>query len=650
MSFTALNNAAVRMGRFVQNAVLAIALAACAPLALAEEEGEWMLNIEDKPIGALINTIAKITGRNFVVDPRVEAKVSVISQRPMKPDQLYEVFLSILAVHGFAAVDAGDVTKIVPDPNAKKLAGSEGAGGGDQVVTRVINVKNVPVAELIPVLRPLVPEQSHLAAYPPTNDIIISDRAGNMERLRGIVNRIDREDEDLVEVVELEHTTAIRAATTVRKMFSKQGQRGGDSNFKVIPDRRSNNVLLRGDKQARMRARKVIASIDTKGDGVGGDTRVVRLRYANAADLVEVLKGVAGNLKKEGQGAEGEKADETMIQADEATNSLVINAPPEIQDEFDRIIQRLDVRRPQVLIEAAIAEVSADAAAELGFQFGALDDEGNGFVGGTSFESAEQGSLANVINSISNDQAINPGSGLSVGVAELAGGTRFATLLRALSSDTDTNILSTPSLTTLDNQEAEIRVVQNVPFVTGSFTGAGEGDSSSDPFQTIEREDVGIILKVTPQINQGDSVMLDLEQEVSSVTQSTQAVDLITDKRSIKTQVLADDGNLIMLGGLLDEQTTEGREQVPLLGDIPGVGRLFSYRSSSSSKRNLMLFLRPHIIRNSESMTQRANDNYDYMRSRQMANREEGVDLLDDTRAPALPERKQPEIPVPYGR
>ena len=615
-----------------------------------------MLNIENKPISALINTVAEITGRNFVVDPRVQAEVSVISKRPMKPDQLYQVFLSILEVHGYAAVQAGDVTKIVPNPNAKQLGSTdEDGGGGDRVVTRVINVKNVPVAELIPVLRPLIPQEGHLAAYPPTNDVILSDRASNMERLRRIVNRIDRENEDFVEVIELENISATRAANAVSKMMANR--QGGGKALKILADRRSDKLLLRGDKQERLRARKVISSIDTKTDGGGGGTRVVKLRYAKAPDLVEVLQSVASNIQsKNAQSNNGGAANassgsqDVTIQADKATNSLVINAPPEVQEEFDRVIKRLDVRRPQVLIKAAIAEVSANKAAELGLQFGALRDGENGFAGGTSFESADQSNLANLVNAIDSDQPVNPGSGLSLGVAELANGTRFAALLRALASDTETNILSTPSLTTLDNQEAEIRVAQNVPFVTGQFTGAGEGSGSSDPFQTIEREDVGIILKVTPQINEGDSVRLDITQEVSNLSESSEAVDLITNTREVKTQVLADDGNLIMIGGLLDEQTSESQEQVPLLGDVPGLGELFKYRNSSSSKRNLMLFLRPHIIRSSDDMARRAKNNYDYMRSRQQTNRREGVSLLDDDLAPVLPEREQPEIPMPYER
>ena len=617
-----------------------------------QEQEKVTLNLEKEPIDALINTVAEITGRNFIVDPRVEAQVTLISKRGMEADQLYQVFLSILEVHGFSAVESGDVTKIVPSANAKQLGGARSEGTGDNIVTRVVSVDNVPVAELVPILRPLIPEQAHFAAYPPTNDLILSDRASNIDRLIGIVDRVDRKSDDKVEVIELEHASASTAVRKIQELQRSNNQRSRQSSLRVVADSRTNSVLMRGNEQARLRARTLIAQMDTPLKQTG-DTRVVDLQYASAGDIVEVLDGISDTVKSQtGEGdsgnARGDSGSDIQIQADESTNSLVISAPPDVQQEFDRIIQRLDVRRPQVLIEAAIAEVSADTATELGVQFAAQD--GDTGIGGTSFENAGSSNLANVLNSVDSGDPVNPGSGLSVGLAELAGGTRFAALLRALASDTDTNILSTPSLTTLDNQEAEIRVGEEVPFVTGSFTGAGEGSGSSDPFQTIEREDVGVILKVTPQINEGDSVLLEIDQEVSSVTESTQAVDLITSERTLNTEVLVDDGKLIMLGGLLDEQTTQTQQKVPLLGDVPGVGRLFRYKETESTKQNLMLFLRPHIIRNSEQMSRRARRNYESMRANQLAEREKGLQLMDDKRSPVLPDLENPELPPPYER
>lgn len=638
------------MRELMAGLLMALAVISASP---AQETEKVTLNLESEPIDALINTVAKITGRNFVVDPRVQAKVTLVSKRGMDADQLYEVFLSILQVHGFAAVESGDVTKIVPDANAKQLGGAGDAGGGDNIVTRVLSVENVPVSELVPILRPLIPEQAHFAAYPPTNDLILSDRASNIDRLTEIVNRVDRESDDKVEVVELDHASASKTARTVQELVRGQNQQSGRTSLKIVADQRTNSILMRGDKQARLRARTLIAHMDTPLEQTG-DTRVVDLQYASAGDIVEVLKGISDTVKSqtgEGSGSGGARGDsgtDIQIQADETTNSLIISAPPDVQQEFDRIIQRLDVRRPQVLIEAAIAEVSADASAELGFQWGALNDDTA--IGGTNFSNAGSGALSNVLGSVQSGNVPNPGSGFSLGVADLAGGTQFAALLRALASDTDTNILSTPSLTTLDNQEAEIRVGEEVPFVTGSFTGAGEGNDSSDPFQTIEREDVGIILKVTPQINEGDTVLLELEQEVSSVTESSQAVDLITSERSINTEVLVDDGKLIMLGGLIDEQTTETQQKVPLLGDVPAVGRLFRYEETESTKRNLMLFLRPHIIRSSEAMTRQARRNYQSMRAEQLAEREDGVALMDKKRSPVLPALERPDLPPPYER
>jgi len=328
----------------------------------------------------------------------------------------------------------------------------------------------------------------------------------------------------------------------------------------------------------------------------------------------------------------------------------VVSGPPAIQSEFRRIIDRLDVRRPQVLIEGAIAEISADTAKELGIQWAAGDD--NQAAAGTSFRSAGSGSLANIINNVQSGNTPNPGSGLSLGIADLAGNIRFGALLRALASDTDNNILSTPSLLTLDNQEAEIKVAENVPFLTGQFNpdAGGNDGNGTNPFQTIERQDVGIILNVEPQINDGDSVSLAIEQEVSSLKESSQAVDLITSKRTIDTEVLVDDGQLIMLGGLLDETVSDTEERVPLLGSIPGLGRLFRYNTTSRDKQNLMVFLRPHIIRSKEDLSEYSEKKYSDMRSQQLAQRRQGLDLLPDEQAPVLPDLGKPDLPAPYER
>lgn len=639
--------------------VLALALLAGAGAALAQEQPRITLNLKEADISALINTVADVTGRNFVVDPRVRARVTVISKRAMEPEELYRVFLSILQVHGFSAVPSGEVTKIVPDVNAKQL-GQEGVGmqpdAVDELVTRVIQVDNVPVAQLVPILRPLVPQQGHFAAYPPTNVLIISDRVANVDRMERIIRRIDRESPEELEVVRLENA---QAAEMVRILSSlqqgQQAQQRGTPPVQLAADERTNSVLMSGDAATRLRFRTLIAHLDTPLEG-GGDTRVLYLRYAKAEDLVDVLQGVSEKVQREGpdgggQGgaARGGARDDVSIQADANTNALVITAPSSVQRELEGVIQQLDVRRAQVLIEAAIAEISMDTAAELGLQWAIDGTQSNdAALGGTNFTVGSQGSsLAGLLGAVVQDSFPAIGAGLSVAVGNLSGGTRFAALLRALESEGETNILSTPTLVTLDNEEAEIRVAQNVPFITGSFTTDTSG--AQNPFQTVEREDVGIILRVTPQINEGDAVQLEIEQEVSSVSSSAQAVDLITNKRTIKTSVLVDDGQLIILGGLIDDQVQENEQRVPLLGSIPVLGELFRYRSSSRRKQNLMVFLRPRIVREAAIMSRYTGNKYSYMRAQQVAQQARGVDLLRGVEVPTLPPlEERPELPHPF--
>lgn len=641
--------------RLAMGALLALATLCAASPALAQQEDRTaVLNLKDTDITALIETVSDVTGRNFIVDPRVKAKVTVISNRPMRPDELYEVFLSILQVHGFSAVPSGEVTKIVPDINAKQLGQTDGnEATGDEIVTRVIRVQNVPVAQLVPILRPLVPQQGHFAAYPPTNVLIISDRAANIERLTSIINRIDRAGDDEVEVIRLEHASA---AEVVRVLNSIQQGQGGQQppgeGVQLAADERTNSILMSGDKSRRLRLRGIIAHLDTPLER-GGDTQVIYLKYAKAKSLVEVLTGVSENLKKQQQGGKegggaAAQAGDVNIQADEDTNALVITAPPKIQQELEAVIRQLDVRRAQVLIEAAIAEVSLELAANLGLQW-AVDGSRNqeGGVGGTNFSNAST-PLANLIGAIEQQTTPSLGAGLNLAVGRLDTGTRFGVLLQALRSNSDTNVLSTPSLLTLDNEEAEIRVAQNVPFVTGSYTNSG--NNAQNPFQTVERKDVGLIMKVTPQINEGNAIMLDIEQEVSNVVSSATATadNLITNKRSIKTSVLVDDGDLVILGGLIDEDVRQQEQKVPLLGDIPFLGELFRYRSSNSSKNNLMVFMRPRIIRTQDAMNRYAANKYNYMRAEQLAQRQEGVALLPDEVSPVLPPLDKVELPDPF--
>ena len=614
------------------------------------------LNLKDADISALISTVAEVTGKNFIIDPRVKGKVTVVSSRPMDSDEVYQVFLSILKVHGFAAVPSGAVIKIVPDVNAKQdsipTVDNRKGPRGDEMVTRVVQVDNIAAAQLVPILRPLVPQQGHLAAYPATNVLIISDRAANVARLVSIIERIDQVSDSEIEVIPLEHASAtevVRVLTSLER--ATPGAKGaapstpGGGGTVLVADERTNSVLLGGERSSRLRLRAIISHLDTPLEA-GGNTDVVYLKYAVAADLVDVLKGVGKVEEQEGKTKTTTSRSEFDIQADEATNALVITAPQDIMRTLKRVIAQLDVRRAQVAVDAVIAEVSADAARELGVQWvfsGLNSSNGVNPVGLVNFTNTGT-NISEVINSavdVANGGTIpTPAGNVLLGAGKVdSNNFNYLAVLNALASDANTNILSTPTLVTLDNEEAEIIIGENVPFVTGSFTSTGAGDSATNPFQTIEREDVGLTLRVTPQINEGDALKLNIEQEVSSIADSVAgASDLITNKRSIKTTVMVDDGAVVVLGGLVEEQVGESIQKVPFLGDIPLLGHLFSSRGASVTRTNLMVFIHPVILRDASVTAQHTNSKYNYLRAIQMGQEVDGVNLMPNKDQPVLPE------------
>jgi len=609
------------------------------------------LNLKDADIGALISTVAEVTNRNFIVDPRVKGKVTVISTRPMNSDEVYQVFLSILKVHGFAAVPSGEVIKIVPDVNAKQdsipTTSVAEPGRGDEMVTRVIQVDNVTAAQLVPILRPLVPQQGHLAAYPATNVLIISDRASNVERLVSIIHRIDQVSDSEIEVIPLEHASAVevvRVLTSLNRAVPGPQAGARAEGPILVADERTNSVLLGGDHADRLRMRAIISHLDTPLDS-GGNTDVIYLRYAEAAEIVDTLLGVGKIEEREAQ--QGKATTTTSrgvfdIQADESTNSLVITAPPDIMRTLKRVISQLDIRRAQVLVEAVIAEVSADTTRELGVQWlfsGAKDGEGP--IGVVNFTNSGS-PVADVVNGAAS--VANGGTFPTIldnallGFGKTNGSFNYVAVMNALASDANTNILSTPTLVTLDNEEAEIVIGENVPFVTGSFTSTGASDGATNPFQTIQREDVGLTLKIKPQINEGDALRLEIEQEVSSIADSVAgASDLVTNKRSIKTNVMVDNGQVVVLGGLIEENIRESEQKIPLLGDIPVLGALFRSNTGDVEKTNLMVFIHPVILRDAAVTNLYTNNKYNYIRSLQLGQDEDGVNLMPDTHHPALP-------------
>lgn len=602
------------------------------------------LNLKDANISAVISTVSEVTGKNFIVDPRVKGKVTIISSRPMSSEELYQVFLSILEVHGFSAIEMGSVTKIVPNASAKQgalpLASDEEPGEGDEVVTRVIELKSVAAAQLVPILRPLVPQQGHLAAYAASNILIISDHAANIERLTKIIRRIDTPSSDEIEVISLHHASA---AEVVRILDSLEQQaktkKGQATDVPVlIADERTNSILVGGARSGRLRLRAIISHLDTPLASVG-NTRVVYLHYARAKDLVPLLTGVSTSVEQQkGKSAKPNGDLKVSIQADESTNALVITASPSMFRSLETVVKQLDVRRAQVKVESVIAEVSENLSAELGVQW-IFDGTpgGEGPVGLSNF--GGNNSLATIGGTIAAGgvPAIDNGLTLGVGVFDSAS-VNFAALIRALKGDGTTNILSTPTLVTLDNEEAEIVVGENVPFITGSYSSTGGGSTPTNPFQTITRENVGITLKIKPQINEGDAVKMDIEQSVDSLSASSVgAADLITNTRSIKTSVIVDDGQLIVLGGLLEDNVKESVQKVPLLGDIPLLGLLFKYKTTTNDKKNLMVFLRPIIIRDAAMATQLTTGKYNLMREQQQRVRDKGLLLIPDDHSPLLP-------------
>jgi general secretion pathway protein D len=639
-----------RFQRVTKSTMLSVLLSLCiATQAIADE---ITLNLKDADIRALISTVSKFTGKNFIIDPRVKAKVTVISANTLTSEAVYEVFLSVLQVHGYAAVPTGSVIKIVPEVNAKQgplpLSSGKESYPADELITKIIRLDHVPAAQLVPILRPLVPQQGHLAAYNPTNTLIITDHAGNIKRLLKIIAGVDRPDSDELEIIPLKHASASELVRILNSLSTAGAGKDAAKKVKLAADDRTNSVLVTGERSSRLKMRATISYLDTPLEDGGGNTHVIYLKYAKAENLAKILTG----LKDEGKKTRGTKAkgapakastgsvisQNAIIQADEETNALIITADQNTVKNLKAVIRQLDIRRAQVLIEAIIAEITSsnDKQLGVGLAVDGTNRDGNALpVGVSNFAG-----IGEVLTAVLGDTVPTAlPAGLSFGVAgENSSGVRYGALLRALQTDQNTNILSTPNIVTLDNEEAELIVGQNLPFVTGSFTGTGSTDPNN-PFQTIERQDVGLTLKVTPQINEGDTVQLVIEQETSSVIPGTIELGIATRKRSIKTTVLVDDGGILILGGLIQEEVTDTQSKVPLLGDIPLIGFLFRSESTTKSKANLMVFLRPSILRDHKDASFVTNEKYNYIRGIES----EGYDQEDDSyglldgAAPRLP-------------
>ena len=638
-------------------------------------------NYKDADLGQIIQAVGEVTGKNFIIDPRVNAKVTMVSSTPMSPAAFYEAFLAVLQVYGYVAVPAGKVIKIVPNTDLRQLPANDlpnnVSSTSDEIVTQIVTLKNVSAAQLVPMLRPLVPTYGHLAAYPGGNMLIISDRASNVNRVVRIIQRMDESGDEPIEVIPLHNAGSADVVRIVNSLNQGAGAEAGGAIVKVVADERTNSILLTGERSARLRLKALIFNMDTP-MASGGDIQVRYLRYADAEKIADKLKGQAtASAKAQGgppiaspaAGGGGSNVDASVtIWADVATNALIITAPPKIMKSLMGVIDKLDIRRAQVQVEAIIVEVDVNKSSNLGVQW-LLFGQGNSTVPagiinlpgtGTSIVDlatavlgVTQGTTSTGVTGVpgvtgtgaSTISSSTVGTGATVAVGRVVNnGVSFAALIQALRSDGSSNIISTPSLITMNNEEAEVKVTQEIPLITGSFSNTTQAvGGTTSPFQTIQREEVGTILKVTPHINEGNSVQLKIEQEDSSPgAKLTDSADISTNKRSIKTTVLIEDGGIIVLGGLMSDTVTESEDRVPGLGAIPIIGNLFKSRSGSRQKKNLVVFIRPRIMRDAEATESAGEAKYNEVRRSQQG--------ITGGHITLLPGEKQPVIPsIPAG-
>ena len=614
------------------------------------------INWKDADIRQVVEAVSAVTGKNFILDPRVTGRVTLLSPTPLGPDALYEAFLSILQVHGYVAVDSGDLIKIIPDATARQFPsrmGIEGAAGPDDMATTVVQLRNVGATQLVPILRPLIPQYGHLVAHAGSNMLIISDRAANVARMVNIIHRIDQASDEDIEVVSLQHASAAEIVRIMTALTQSGRGDGSPVTTSLVADARTNSVLIGGDKNERLRLRTLIAHLDTPLED-GGDTQVRYLRYADAEELsTKLQQHFSGQVQAAaaGQAGAAATAGEISVWADTQTNALVVNAPPKMMRSLMQIVDKIDIRRAQVLVEAIIVEVIADKSNELGVTWAVEGSGSNTPIAVTNFP----GSMSGVVQlgaAAGGGGTTDPSglidAGITIGVGRLSdSGVSFAAILSALEGNADTNIISTPSIVTTDNEEATLNVGQEVPFVTGSYSNTGSVGGAVNPFQTIQREQIGVKLAITPQINEGNSMVLDISQEISSLAQSSsEAVDLITNQRIVETTVIVEDGEILVLGGLLEDVLRESNQSVPILGNIPLLGNLFRSRKTEKVKTNLMIFIRPTILRDTATIATETNQKYNMMRDVMRANESSDIALMpgeDRFRLPPIDEVRRNE-------
>ncbi len=627
-----------------------------------EEKAEVTLNLQDVDIRVLINTVAEVSGKNFIVDPRVKGKVSVISGASLDPEQLYDVFLSILEVHNFATVDSGEVIKVVPSnvikqrPTPTLFTPTEDSN--DAQITQIIQLTYASVQDLVPIIRPLIPPTSHFAPHVPSNSVVLTDTAANIQRVLKIIRKIDVPDKrSNIHVVNLNFAKASEIAATMTQLVTTTADpkdAATAAKISIQPFDAINSLVISAPDDQYGKIQALVDQLDIERE-VEGNVNVIPLKHAKAEDLATILKDLTANSA---QGA----VSEFTVQADEASNSLIVKASGTQLKTVESVVEKLDKRRAQVFVETIIAEVSLDQSANLGINWNIGGERGGTPGSGTGDTAipavAGTGNIQDadgrIIGTAATGQSFTLGSaGYNYSLLDL-GKYQLDIILNAIATDTNSNVLSTPTILTLDNEEAEIVVGQEVPFVTGSFnngfnnpnntdggnTGNGNGIGVGNGFQSIERRDVGIMLKIKPQINDGDTIQLEVLQETSAITSAVVSGipgGVITNRRSIEAVVQVDDGQIVALGGLISDDVQDTVSKVPILGDIPILGNLFRSKEKRAVKRNLMVFLKPHIIRSPEELAQFSRSKYnDVRRDSKIAAQQNPSFIIKDSAAPIL--------------
>ncbi len=608
--------------------LLSCGLVLCLALPLHAEQNEELvsLNFVNADIQEVISAISQISGKNFLVDPRVKGTINIVSATPVSTELAYDILLSALRMQGYASVESSGITKIIPEADAKMhvdtLASPQGSG--DKLVTRVFILKNESASQLVNVVRPMIAPNNMVVAYPASNVLVVTDYASSIRRIEKLIQSIDRAGNDMPLVIPVKYASAIDLANLINKLMPEAttAQPGDDNQrFVLTADSRTNALLLRSDNPGRIeRVKQLVTNLDSPAN-VPGNIHVVTLKNAEAPKLAQTLNAILSGAATAAAGTPPSSAANIpssggMVQADAASNTLIVTASDPVYNNIRSVIEKLDVRRPQVFVEALIVEVTADKAAEFGVQWqniNGINQPGTNIIGGTNF-----GSANNIIGASANIASVGQGMNIGIvkGTTTLLDGTKvlnLSMLARALESDANANILSAPNLMTLDNEEAKIVVGQNVPFITGSYTNTGSSSTAANPFQTIERKDVGLTLKIKPQIMQGGTVKLQVYQEVSSVIASslTSATGITTNKRSIESSVLVDENQIVVLGGLIQDSVNSVQNKTPILGDIPILGNLFRYETRQRSKTNLMVFIRPYIMYQAETSQRLSNERYE---------------------------------------